>query len=161
LGQWIAPPGRYKPVPAAPREIRVPVQARRKIFPKNGRKTTVFVNISLNMETKYPSPDGCYYFRIYPWEARMSLWIECPDLIEAGSGQSLFRFGDSNWSLDHAEWLDYTTAELKLRKYPGNHSPSSLTATIDCVQQTASLMGAPAIPLRELESAMDAALSRV
>jgi len=113
------------------------------------------------METKYPSPDGTYLFQIYPWEARMSLWIESPELIDTRSGQSLLRFYDSNWSLDHAQWLDDSTVELSLRKYPGNHTPSSLEVVLDCRRKTASLLGAPAVAVSELESAMDALLTRI
>lgn len=68
-------------------------------------------------------------------------------------------FNDANWSLDHAQWLDDATAELSLRRYPGDH-PSSGQVTIDCQQTTASLMGAPAITLKDLEGALDALLTR-
>jgi hypothetical protein len=91
----------------------------------------------------------------------MSLWIECPELIDSRSGQSVWRTSDSDWSLDSAEWLDNSTVKVSLRKYPGNYQPSSLQAIIDCEKMTASLMGAPAIPLKELEAAMDASLTRV
>jgi hypothetical protein len=113
------------------------------------------------METRYPSPDGNYVFHIFPWEAHMSLWIESPELVDIQSGQCLWRPNDSNWSLNDAEWLNDTTVQVSLRKYPGNHHPSSLQAIIDCRQMTASLMAAPAIPLNKLESALESSLTRV
>lgn len=90
----------------------------------------------------------------------MSHWIEVPELIDSSSGKSLWRLSDSNWSLDSAQWLSQTTVQVSLRKYPGNYNPSSLQAVIDLVNSTASLMEAPAIPISDLEAAMDASLTR-
>ena len=72
------------------------------------------------METKYPSPDGRYIFQIDAWEARMSLWVESPKLIDTQSGQDVFSFKDANWSLDGADWLDADRVKIFLRKYPGD-----------------------------------------
>ncbi len=89
----------------------------------------------------------------------MSLWIESPELIDAQSGQILLRFSDSNWSLDHARWLDNETVELSLRKYPGDHHPSSFNVIIDCRQKQASLMD-KLIDIEALEPALAALVAR-
>lgn len=102
-------------------------------------------------ELKYPSPGGTYVFHIYPWEARMSHWIECPKLVEVASGASLLSFKDSNWSLDRAEWLNASTVSVTLRKYPGDHTPSGFEVTLDCTAKTAALADR-VIPLNKLET---------
>ena len=108
------------------------------------------------METKYPSPDGTFVFQIFPWEARMSLWIESPRLVRAATGETVLEFRDENWSLDGATWTNDITAELTLRKYPGAHQPSDFKVVINCDSEQASIYGAPPIPFQNLESALDA-----
>lgn len=89
----------------------------------------------------FPSPSGRFQVYVEPWEAKMSHWVECPYLEEVSSGRVLFRFPNHLWTLDSAKWLDETTVQLGLRKYPGGHSPPALWVTIDCHAETATLGG--------------------
>jgi hypothetical protein len=104
----------------------------------------------MNPEHKYPSPDGRFVFHIFPWEARMSLWIETPNLVEVASGERLVRFKDSNWSLDGATWLDSGRVTMTLRKYPGDHTPGNFEVTVDCAARTAAVAGRM-VPLTAVE----------
>jgi len=108
-------------------------------------------------EIKSSSPDGRYLVRIYPWEARMSHWIETPELYDSSAGRTLFTFEDGNWSLDDAHWQNQSVVRLSLRKYPGDHLPSSFEVVIDCAQCSARLDGAAALPLNGLEAALEQA----
>ncbi len=103
-------------------------------------------------DQKFPSPTGSYFFFISPWEARMSHWIESPELLDSISGTPILRFQDPNWSLDHAEWLSESIVKLQLRKYPGDHTPSSFAVTIDCEKQTTQVQDPTAIPLEKVEA---------
>jgi hypothetical protein len=112
------------------------------------------------METKAPSPGEKYLFHIFPWEARMSLWVETPQLMDTVSGQSLLAFENANWSLDEAQWLDEERVRLYLRCYPGDHSPSSFEVMIDCQQKQARLRDGEPVPLRDLEKVLEETLCR-
>ena len=105
-------------------------------------------------ENKYPSPSGKYVFHVVAWEVRMSLWVESFTLAEAASGTPVLRLSDSNWSLDTAEWLDDSRVTMQLRKYPGDHTPSSFQVLVDCETKMAELADEPAIPLPTLEQAL-------
>ena len=85
----------------------------------------------------------------------MSHWIESFTLVEAEGGAALFRPKDSNWSLDSAEWTSDSLVKMQLRKYPGDHKPSSFEVVIDCESQTARAHGGDSIPLRELDEALE------
>lgn len=89
----------------------------------------------------------------------MSLWIETPTLLDKTTGQMLLSFKDTNWSLDAARWLSDSTVELTLRKYPGNHLPVNVTATIDCANRTAKLGPKEIQSLAEVESGLENALT--
>jgi hypothetical protein len=104
------------------------------------------------------SPSSRFLITISAWEARMSLWIETPTLIDCSSGERLLVFKDSNWSLNSAEWLSESVVVLKLRKYPGNHIPSEVTATVDCTAKTAEVNGKKVDTLGNVERYLDAAL---
>ncbi|BCM91476.1 hypothetical protein IAD21_03349 [Abditibacteriota bacterium] len=91
--------------------------------------------------TKYPSPTGKYLFQISPWEARMSLWIESPALLKADTNQTIFTFKNSNWSLDSADWLDTERVKMSLRRYPGDHNPSSFEVELNCLTFQATIDG--------------------
>ncbi|MDB6154341.1 MAG: hypothetical protein JWL90_2794 [Chthoniobacteraceae bacterium] len=106
-------------------------------------------------ELKYPSPNGKYLFHIYPWEARMSLWIESPELIEVGVAAPLLRFRDSNWSLDRAVWLNESVVTMQVRRYPGDHTPSQFEFGIDAEKRLAAIGSAQAVPLSDLESMLE------
>ena len=89
----------------------------------------------------------------------MSHWIETPAISDRLTGKDVFRFKNPNWSLDSAEWLGHSTVVLSLRKYPGNHRPTSVAATVDCLAGTAAIDGKSVPSLRELERALDSALT--
>jgi hypothetical protein len=113
----------------------------------------------MQMEIRSTSPDGMYILRTFPWEARMSLWVEPPELIDASSQEVLLRFASDHWSLDRAEWRSPTLVSLQLRKYPGGHAPSHLEVVVDCQARTATLGTIAGIPLEALERALDDCLA--
>lgn len=89
----------------------------------------------------------------------MSLWIETFVLTDRSTGDVMLSFRDPNWSLDSAEWLSDSVVALKLRKYPGNHHPAELTATVDCAAGIAQVDGAGTVTLEHLERALDRSLT--
>jgi len=105
------------------------------------------------------SPTGRFLTVISPWEARMSLWIETPTLRDTTTGETLLSFRDSNWSLDSARWLSDSIVELTLRKYPGNHLPVDIVATLDCASRTAKVGSMELQSLLEVESALEESLT--
>jgi hypothetical protein len=109
--------------------------------------------------TDSETPSGRFRITISAWEARMSLWIETPTLLDKMTGTTLLSFRDSNWSLDAARWLTDSIVELTLRKYPGNHLPPQLVATVDCVNRCARVGNLEATPLEEVEAALERALT--
>ena len=109
--------------------------------------------------TDSESPTGRFVIGISAWEARMSLWIETPTLSERLTGKQLLAFKDPNWSLDSADWLNDSTVVLKLRKYPGNHVPTGLIATVDCLAGTAVIGETRVDSLECLEDRLDKALT--
>ena len=104
------------------------------------------------------SPSGRFEITISAWEARMSLWIETPTLLDRHSNEAILVFQDPNWSLDSATWTSDATVVLTLRKYPGNHRPTSLVATVDATARTATVEGTT-VPLTALESLLDEQLT--
>ena len=104
------------------------------------------------------SPTGRYAIAIAPWEVRMSLWIEVPTLTDTETGEVLVSFRDPHWSLDSAMWRSDSVVVLELRKYPGNHTPVQVRATVDCAARTAAVESQPVESLKKLETALDAAL---
>ncbi|MDB6174379.1 MAG: hypothetical protein JWL59_3690 [Chthoniobacteraceae bacterium] len=86
----------------------------------------------------------------------MSLWIESPELIEVGMAAPLFRFRDSNWSLDEAKWLTESVVVMQVRRYPGDHTPSQFEFRIDAEKRLATIGSAQALPLSDLESMLEA-----
>jgi hypothetical protein len=110
-------------------------------------------------DIKSSSPGGRYVVRTHPWEARMSLWIETPELFDTAAGQVLLGFKDTHWSVDSADWRSESVVAMHLRKYPGDHLPGSFEAVIDCERRTASLNGAEAGSLDHLEESLAQAYS--
>jgi len=106
---------------------------------------------------KSTSPGGRYVVRVYPWEARMSLWIESPELYDTAAGQALFVPKDSHWSLDSAVWKSESVVAMQLRKYPGDHLPCQFEVTFDCVSLHASLGGVAVGNVAKLEQALEQA----
>lgn len=108
----------------------------------------------------YPSPTGRFTFRVFAWEARMSHWIESFTLVDAATGRIVWHLEDPNWSLDEAKWTSDSVVAVGIRKYPGDHSPSSFEVTIDCDALTAAVMGGPAMPLDKAEPHLELLYSR-
>ncbi len=89
----------------------------------------------------------------------MSLWIETPAVLDKTTGETLLSFKDSNWSLDAARWLSDSVVEFTLRKYPGNHLPVNVIATLDCANKTARVGETELGSLAEVELALERALT--
>ena len=107
-------------------------------------------------EEKYSSPTGRFIFHIDAWEARTSHWIESFTLVEATTGSTVLALQDSAWSLDHAKWIGDAVVKMQLRKYPGDHRPSSFEMKIDCDARMAELASGPPVCLERLERALEA-----
>ena len=110
------------------------------------------------MANDTPSPDGRFHIWISSSEVRMSHWVERPTLTDTQTRQNILFFQDSNWSLDQATWLDNHTVQFVMRKYPGNHKPVDVTATIDCLARTAKVGDREVKHLFELEGVLDSML---
>ena len=89
----------------------------------------------------------------------MSLWIETPTVMDKTTGETLLSFKDSNWSLDSARWLSDSVVELTLRKYPGNHLPAQVVATLDCANRNAKIGETVVNSLTQVEPALEQALT--
>ncbi len=83
-------------------------------------------------EVRSTSPDGRYEVRVYPWEARMSLWVDSPAIHDTTTGRTVFAPDDSHWSLGKVEWRGASVVQLQLRHYPGDHVPAWMDLTLDC-----------------------------
>ena len=103
------------------------------------------------------APNGRWAVRTAAWEARMSLWIESPCLVNAASGATIFAFRDVHWSLDSATWTSDDIVQWQLRKYPGHHRPVDLSVQIDCARRVAMFDGCE-FPLENSEAVLDAKL---
>ncbi|HEY4375114.1 MAG TPA: hypothetical protein VGN52_24545 [Burkholderiales bacterium] len=104
---------------------------------------------------KSTSPDGRYAIHVEIFEMRMSHWVESPILSDAQSGEVLLRFANSLWSLNTTQWQDDAVVRLSLRKYPGDHTPSSFEAVIDCAARKATVQGAAVEGLTQVEAALE------
>ena len=108
----------------------------------------------MSTEIASTSPTGRYVIRVFPWGVRMSHWIETPELLDTHTNTILIRFTDPNWSLETATWKSDTVVTLSLRRYPGDHTPSSFEATVDCQRQTATI-GQQALLLTRFERVLE------
>jgi len=104
------------------------------------------------------SPTGRYEVTFYDREVFNTHWVQTPTIVDRQSGDTLFTFKDTHWSVDERCWLDDHVASFHLRKYPGNHEPGELVVAFDCASRTASF-GAQACAFDELEPRLDAALT--
>jgi hypothetical protein len=109
----------------------------------------------MSREIKSISPNSRFQVFVEVWEARNSLWVESPMLYDAESETTLLKFTDDNWSLDSAEWTSNSQVQFTLRKYPGNHTPTQLVATVDCNSQTARVDQLLPVPLENLEELLE------
>jgi hypothetical protein len=109
--------------------------------------------------TNNDSPSGRFQIVISAWEARMSCWIETPTLRDQTTGEILLSFKDSNWSLEATRWLSDIVVELTLRKYPGNHLPAQIVATLDCIHGNAKIGETVVRSFAEVEAALEHGLT--
>lgn len=109
-------------------------------------------------EYRHVSPSGEYGIRISSWEARMSLWVDQPTVAVVATGEVVFGFVDSNWSLGDACWLDAKTVEMTVRKYPGGQVLNTQRVRIDCEARTGWVDGG-ACALWEIEARLEAAMA--
>jgi hypothetical protein len=109
--------------------------------------------------TDSESPSGRFRIAISAWEARMSLWIETPTILDTETKEILLSFRDSNWSLDAARWLSDSVVELTLRKYPGNHLPSNVLVVLDCAHRNAKVGPTEVQSLADVEPTLERALT--
>ena len=85
-----------------------------------------------------------------------SHWLEVPTILDRSGDSVVWTVLDDRWSLDQAVW-NGDCVTLTLRKYPGNHVPGDLEATIDCVARMARFREST-LALESLESALEKAL---
>lgn len=111
------------------------------------------------MEILSVSPDKFYELRADVWEARNSLWVCSPDIWDVTLGQSAFRFKDEKWSVDSNTWLNASTVQLSLRKFPGGQGVESFVVDIDCVARTAKILPSTMTTIDDLEDALERALN--
>ena len=105
------------------------------------------------------SPTGRYQLLVTSWEARHSLWVDSPQVVEVASGQPLLRFSSDAWSVDADHWESASVVELLLRKYPGNHLPVQLRIRIDCESRVAAVEGGAPVRLDTAEAELERNLS--
>lgn len=110
-------------------------------------------------EIQSSSPDGRYCVRVTPWEARHSLWVYPPRIIDTRQGLCIFQFSDACWSADQSTWLTPTTVELKLRKFPGDRMGQGVRVVVDCDGRVARWGSGETVELSDLESALEALLN--
>jgi hypothetical protein len=104
------------------------------------------------------SPDGKFRITIETYEAFNSHWVLLPTIEDVATTEVLLKL-DRGWSMDDSKWVGDDVAELTLRKYPGNHSPPDLIATIDCAARMARVNAGGIVALDALEANLNAALT--
>jgi hypothetical protein len=104
------------------------------------------------------SPSGRFQIELDEREVFNTCWVGTPTIIDRADGSVVLSFTDTFWSADAAAW-NGDRVTLTLRKYPGNHTPSDIQATVDCAARTAAVGGAPPTPIAGLEAALSAALT--
>lgn len=113
----------------------------------------------MSYEVQSISPTGRFEVRICAWEARNALWVQNPVVVDATTGEARLRFESNLWSLDKSAWQSHSTVLLRLRKYPGNHPPTSLDVIVDLDAGTSSIQSRSVVDFTKLERCMDDALS--
>lgn len=107
-------------------------------------------------EIQSTSPDDHYRVEVTPWEARNTLWVCSPRIVDTWQGRCVFQFEDARWSADQSVWLNPTTVELKLRKFPGDRTGQGVRVVIDCAGLVARMGDGGEFELSALEAALDA-----
>jgi hypothetical protein len=114
----------------------------------------------MNRELRSTSADGRFAVFVSSWEARMSLWVDTPSIVETASGQVIFAFKDINWSLDAIRWQSDSVVSLQLRKYPGNYKRDHFSIVIDLDNKSGVVEEVLISELAEVEAALEAQLGR-
>lgn len=107
-------------------------------------------------EIQSTSPDDRYRVEVTPWEARNTQWVCSPQIVDTWQGSCVFQFEDARWSADQSVWLNPTTVELKLRKFPRDKTGRGVCVVIDCAGLVARLGDGSVVELSVLEAALDA-----
>ena len=92
------------------------------------------------------------------YEAFNSHWVLIPTIEHVATAEVLLKL-DRGWSMDESAWVSDSVVELTLRKYPGNHSPADVVATVDCAARTGKVGQGKMRPLGELEADLNAVLT--
>ncbi len=91
------------------------------------------------------SPNGQYNVSFSSYEVSMSHWIDQPYLIRVADDVCLFMLNADSWSAWTVRWLDNSTVELFMRKYPGQLGCTielnTDTQQAQAVSRTASVAG--------------------
>ncbi|WP_294739289.1 hypothetical protein [uncultured Pseudomonas sp.] len=105
------------------------------------------------------SPDGHYRVEVMLWEARNTIWVYSPRIVDMWQESCIFQFEDARWSADQSVWLTPTMVELKLRKFPGDRTGQGVCVVIDCVRLVARVGDGHEVELSALEGALETLLS--
>jgi hypothetical protein len=90
-------------------------------------------------ELRCTSPDGRYVIYVRPREMKMSQWTFTPEMIDSTTGRVVFHPREAAWTLEKVVWQTASLVAMRLRKYPGDHSP--VGATFDCASGAAHIDG--------------------
>ncbi|WP_232074065.1 hypothetical protein [Spirosoma aureum] len=66
------------------------------------------------------SPQKTFKVAIGSYEVKMSHWVDQPYLIRVSDDVELFNLNGDPWSASDVTWLDDSTVEMHLRRYPGH-----------------------------------------
>lgn len=105
------------------------------------------------------SPSRRFQVQAEVWDAKHSLWVYSPSIWDAERHLYILSFEDKSWSMDKSVWLSENTVSLAVRKFPGNHRPEQLSVDIDCAKQLATMSPTTQMPLVDLESALNSAIT--
>jgi hypothetical protein len=104
------------------------------------------------------SPAGTYEITLAEREVFNTHWLHVPSLRDVHTGETFLALSEE-WSLDESAWQTDSVVTLRLRKYPGNHTPPDVVAIVDCAERTATVGEGASGPLADLEQRLDAVLT--
>lgn len=113
--------------------------------------------LGMTADFQSSSPSGSYKVLVDPWEARNSLWVYSPWIIDARTQDVILELADSNWSMDCAVWESDTTVRLDLRRFPGDRLPLGISVQVDCAHRYV-VIGDARFPITELDQMLDRTL---
>jgi hypothetical protein len=111
-------------------------------------------------EVQSTSLDGRYCVRVLPWEARNTLWVFSPCIVDTQRRICVFRFAEACWSVDQSNWLRDTAVELNLRKFPGDRTGAGIRVVVDCERGIGRLEGGNEVGLSALEAELEIRIER-